>query len=29
MTPAEATRHVESEAQRWAALIQKAQIKVD
>lgn len=29
MTPAEAGRHIEAEAQRWAALIQKAQIKVD
>lgn len=29
MTPAEATRHVESEARRWAELIQKARIKVD
>lgn len=29
MTPAEATRHIESEAQRWAALIHKAQIKMD
>lgn len=29
MTPAEATRHIETEAQRWAALIHKAQIKMD
>lgn len=29
MTPAEATLFVESEARRWAALIQKARIKVD
>lgn len=29
MTPAEATLHVESEARRWDALIQKAGIKVD
>ena len=29
MTPAEATRHLETEAQRWGALIQKAQIKVE
>lgn len=29
MTPVEAVRHIETEAQRWAALIQKAQIKVD
>ncbi|HWI82306.1 tripartite tricarboxylate transporter substrate binding protein [Ramlibacter sp.] len=29
MTPAEANRHIETEAQRWAELIQKARIKVD
>lgn len=29
MTPAEAARHVETEARRWAELIQKARIKVD
>ena len=29
MTPAEATRHVDSEARRWAELIVKAGIKVD
>ncbi len=29
MTPAEAARHVEMEARRWAELIQKARIKVD
>jgi len=29
MSPAEAARHIESEASRWAELIQKARIKVD
>jgi tripartite-type tricarboxylate transporter receptor subunit TctC len=29
MTPAEAARHIETEARRWADLIQKAHIKVD
>jgi tripartite-type tricarboxylate transporter receptor subunit TctC len=29
MTPAEAARHIDTEAQRWADLIQKARIKVD
>lgn len=29
MTPAEAARHIEKEAKRWADLIQKARIKVD
>lgn len=29
MTPAEAARHVDAEARRWGALVQKAQIKLD
>ena len=29
MTPAEAARHIESEARRWSELIQRAHIKVD